>query len=91
MALHFASYGYSSASEAARIGAVQRMRTVTRSQDLASVFSCAQEEVKQIPIEYAEMFGEDGYWMYNQMIAHIPSHNLLTKMYNSKQNRKHGP
>ena len=26
------------------IGAVQRMRTVTRSQDLASVFSCAQEE-----------------------------------------------
>ena len=44
MALHFASYGYSSASEAARIGAVQRMRTVTRSQDLASVFSCAAQE-----------------------------------------------
>ena len=44
MALHFASYGYSSASQFARIGAVPRMRIVSRSQDLAPVFSCAQGE-----------------------------------------------
>ena len=42
VALHFASYGYSSASQAARIGAVPRMRTLTRSQELDAVFSCAE-------------------------------------------------
>ena len=41
VALHFASYGYSSAGQVARIGAVPRMRTVSRSQDLSSVL-CAQ-------------------------------------------------
>lgn len=42
VALHFASYGYSSASQAARIGAVPRMRTLARSQELDAAFSCAE-------------------------------------------------
>ena len=35
------------------------------------IHACAVEEAKSIPAEYCEMFGEDGYWMYNQLIAHI--------------------
>ena len=37
LALHFASYGYSSASQAARIGVVPRMRVLARSEDLSDV------------------------------------------------------
>lgn len=37
VALHFASYGYSSASQAARIGVVPRMRVLARSEDLSDV------------------------------------------------------
>ena len=33
------------------------------------VFACAQDEAKQIPIEYIDMFGEDdGIGMYNQLL-----------------------
>ena len=35
------------------------------------IHACAVAEAKFIPAEYCKMFGEDGYWMYNQLIAHI--------------------
>ena len=36
------------------------------------IFACAQEEAKQIPIEYIEMFGDgDGIGMYNQLLEII--------------------
>ena len=35
------------------------------------IHACAVEEVKAIPVEYQERFGEDGYWMYNLLMANI--------------------